>query len=90
MLLEFAYNSHVSESTGEAPFNLLLGYLPMSPLDQFLAPQTAGALPEEAKKFADDIKATRQAVQDALAFAQDKQKLAYDKARRETPEHLVD
>ncbi|PBK59696.1 hypothetical protein ARMSODRAFT_898954, partial [Armillaria solidipes] len=33
-ILEFAYNSHMSASTGATPFLLLLGFQPTSPLDQ--------------------------------------------------------
>ncbi|KAF8995146.1 hypothetical protein BDZ89DRAFT_922025, partial [Hymenopellis radicata] len=32
-LLEFAYNAHVSQTTGCAPFDLLMGFRPTSPLD---------------------------------------------------------
>ncbi|KIY61607.1 hypothetical protein CYLTODRAFT_333951, partial [Cylindrobasidium torrendii FP15055 ss-10] len=89
-LLEFAYNSHVSATTGETPFYLLLGYHPPSPLDLHYPSakqeEDRYGLDKQGRVFVRDLRVHRESARRAIAKAQDAQKRAYDKGRRDTSE----
>jgi hypothetical protein len=93
-LLEFAYNSSPSASTGEPPYLLLYGFLPKSVLD-FLAPPTSQpakprSLDRDANNFLDNLQMHRESARLAIARAQDKQASAYNKGRKELDYNLGD
>ncbi|PBK63537.1 hypothetical protein ARMSODRAFT_866865, partial [Armillaria solidipes] len=83
-VLEFAYNSHVSASTGCTPFSLLLGFQPTSPLDQIarVSPREHRKLTREASEFIDDLQARRENARLSIARAQELQARSYNKGRK--------
>ncbi|KIY61445.1 hypothetical protein CYLTODRAFT_330948, partial [Cylindrobasidium torrendii FP15055 ss-10] len=86
-LLEFAYNSHVSATTGESPFTLLLGFQPPSPMDikypQNRVEEDRYGLNEKGRMFVKGLTAHRDSARRAIAKAQEQQKRAYDKGRKD-------
>ena len=88
-ILEFAYNNAVHGSTGATPFFLLYGFHPRTPLD-FLkltrADATNYSLSPEAVTFLETLAMHRDSARRAIAVAQDKQAVQYNKSRRPVPE----
>ena len=90
-ILEFAYNNAVHSSTGTTPLFLLYGFHPRTPLD-FLRPgeteTTTYSLSPEATSFLETLAMHRDSARCAIAVAQDKQAVQYNKNRREVPEFV--
>ncbi len=86
-VLEFAYNSHVSASTGSTLFSLLLGFQPTSPLDQLsrISTKEYRTLTREASTFVNELQAHRESARLAIARAQETQAKYYDKNRKPFP-----
>ena len=88
-ILEFAYNNATHSSTGTTLFFLLYGFHPRTPLD-FLRPAdteaTAYSLSPEAVSFLETLAMHRDSARHAIAVAQDKQAMQYNKTRRAVPE----
>ncbi len=87
-VLEFAYNSHVSVSTGSTPFSLLLGFQPTSPLDQitWVSSKEHCKLTWEVSEFVNDLQAHRESAQLLIAWAQELQARLYNKGCKAFPD----
>jgi hypothetical protein len=86
-LLEFAYNSTPSASTGDIPYMLLYGFTLKSPLD-FLLPSNSArtsvrTMDPQANSFLELLRAHRQSARRSIAKAQDKQVSSYNQGCRE-------
>jgi hypothetical protein len=82
-VLEFSYNTSKHSTIGMSPAKALMGYDPMSPLAHFAKdghqPQTAS--PTADRRIAELLE-HRRAARDAIAKANDRQAVHYDKKRR--------
>lgn len=87
-LLEFAYNSTPHASTGEIPFQLLLGFRPKT-LSDFLPISTEGnggpRVKRTTKDFLEEMAMHRDLARQAIAEALHMQAKQYNKKRREVP-----
>jgi len=87
-ILEFAYNNAMHSSTGTTPCFLLYGFHPRTPLD-FLKPGRAGetsySLAPEAVTFLEMLAMHRDSARRAIAIAQDKQAMQYNKSHHLVP-----
>lgn len=54
-IIEFAYNSSVNRSTGQSPFEVVIGLQPRKPIDLINLPPSARSS-AEAKSFASHIR----------------------------------
>ena len=88
-ILEFAYNTSIHSSIGTTPSLLLYGFHPRTPLD-FLKPGEADvpnySLSPEAVSFLETLAMHRDSARHAIATAQDKQAVQYNKNRHNVPE----
>ena len=84
--IQFAYNRALHGSTGKAPFEVCLGYLPQGPLDLVFTPQGDGSGKELAEatrayKFLEHIRKVHAEVEDNLKKSQLKYKAIHDRHR---------
>jgi hypothetical protein len=84
-LLEFAYNSMPSASTGDVPYMLLYGFVPKNPLD-FLLPNVKArssvrTMDSQAELFLKLLQVHRQSARLSIAKAQDKQASSHNLGR---------
>jgi len=88
-ILEFAYNNTIHSSIRTTPFFLLYGFHPRTPLD-FLrlanVEATTYSLSPEASSFLETLAMHRDSARQAIAVAQYKQAVQYNKNRHEVPE----
>jgi hypothetical protein len=82
-ILQFAYNNANHSSHGDAPAQLLMGYMPRAPAD-FIAEE---ALNVERVSFSATericlLQVHRSAARDAIQHSRDKQAFQYDKSQR--------
>jgi hypothetical protein len=86
-LLEFAYNSTPSASTGDVPYMLLYGFVPKNPLDFLLPNQLARSsirtMDPQAESFLRLLQVHRQSARISIAKAQDKQASSHNLGCRE-------
>src|ERR1700732_3363751 len=86
-LLEFAFNSTPSASTGDVPYMLLYGFVDKNPLD-FLLPNKKARLSVrtmdvQVESFLRLLQVHRQSARLSIAKAQDKQASSHNLGRRE-------
>ena len=88
-ILEFAYNTSIHSSIGTTPSFLLYGFHLRTPLD-FLKPGEVDvlnySLSPEAVSFLETLAMHRDSARRAIATAQDKQAVQYNKNRHNVPE----
>lgn len=87
-LLEFAYNSTVHSSMGQAPFELLLGFIPRTLSDFLPVPTTHSQGPKLKRattEFVENLAMHRDLARQAIAEAQQAQATQYNKCRKDAP-----
>jgi hypothetical protein len=82
-MAEFAYNNHIHTTTKRSPFQASRGYHPHSVLTQIRA--SSGTTPR-ADEIADELKTIHNETKAAIAIAQERMKLYFDRKVSDMPD----